>query len=207
MSSIEQMYQQVILDHARAPHGRGLVEVDGSTLSGESHQVNPTCGDEVTLRVEIDRPGEGGADGAAGGATIRRLSWDGQGCSISQASLSVLSDLVTGTGVEESEHLGGLFRDLMGSRGKGLDEDAEDLLGDATAFTGVSQYPARIKCALLGWAALRDALAVSGARTVVTGTSTGTASGTITDLPAGTSAGTDQQTPTLVPTSDVQENS
>ncbi|MFC8924019.1 Fe-S cluster assembly sulfur transfer protein SufU [Cellulosimicrobium sp. NPDC057127] len=162
MSSLEQMYQQVILDHAKSPHGRGLVEAADATTHGQSHQVNPTCGDEVTLRVEI-----GGAGGAAGSGpaqhTISRVSWEGQGCSISQASLSVLTDLVTGRPVDEAEHLGEVFRELMGSRGKGLDDDAEDELGDATAFTGVSRYPARIKCALLGWAALRDSLVTSGA--------------------------------------------
>ncbi len=151
MSSIEQMYQQVILDHAKTPHGRGLVEVADGAASGQSHQVNPTCGDEVTLRVEL------------AGDTIGRVSWEGQGCSISQASLSVLTDLVTGRPVTEAEHLGEVFRELMGSRGKGLDDDAEDELEDATAFTGVSRYPARIKCALLGWAALRDSLVTSGA--------------------------------------------
>ena len=119
--------------------------------TGQSHQVNPTCGDEVTLRVEL------------AGDTIDRVSWEGQGCSISQASLSVLTDLVTGRPVIEAEHLGDAFRELMGSRGKGLDDAAEDELGDATAFTGVSRYPARIKCALLGWAALRDSLVTSGA--------------------------------------------
>jgi len=154
MSSIEQMYQQVILDHAKTPHGRGLVEATGDTASGQSHQVNPTCGDEVTLRVEL-APGDA--------PTIARVSWEGQGCSISQASLSVLTDLVTGRPVTEAEHLGEVFRELMGSRGKGLDEADEDDLGDATAFTGVSRYPARIKCALLGWAALRDSLVTSGA--------------------------------------------
>ncbi|WP_251150815.1 Fe-S cluster assembly sulfur transfer protein SufU [Cellulosimicrobium sp. Marseille-Q4280] len=159
MSSMEQMYQQVILDHARTPHGRGLVEVTDGAPSGQSHQVNPTCGDEVTLRVELG----GLADGDAAGPVVRRVSWEGQGCSISQASLSVLTDLVTGRPVTEAEHLGEVFRELMGSRGKGLDEAAEDELEDATAFTGVSQYPARIKCALLGWAALRDSLVTSGA--------------------------------------------
>ena len=165
MSSMEQMYQQVILDHAKTPHGRGLVEVADGAASGQSHQVNPTCGDEVTLRVELAPASSGTtAGGASGGApTISRVSWEGQGCSISQASLSVLTDLVTGRPVTEAEHLGEVFRELMGSRGKGLDEAAEDELEDATAFTGVSQYPARIKCALLGWAALRDSLVTSGA--------------------------------------------
>jgi nitrogen fixation NifU-like protein len=155
MSSIEQMYQQVILDHARAPHGRGLVEVAHGAASGQSHQVNPTCGDEVTLRVELGD--------AATGPTVSRVSWEGQGCSISQASLSVLTDLVAGRTAADAEHLGEVFRALMGSRGQGLDDAAEDELGDATAFTGVSRYPARIKCALLGWAALRDSLVTSGA--------------------------------------------
>ncbi len=152
------MYQQVILDHAKRPHGRGLVEPAVGAVVGESHQVNPTCGDEVTLRIELGR-GEG-AD--AGAATVTGLSWEGQGCSISQASLSVLADLVQGSSVADAEHLSQLFRDLMGSRGEGLDEKSEDALGDATAFTGVSKYPARIKCALLGWAALRDSLVTSG---------------------------------------------
>lgn len=156
MSELEQMYQQVILDHAKKPHGRGLVDAADGAVTGQSFQVNTSCGDEVTLRVEL-------APSADGTSMIGRVSWDGQGCTISQASLSVLTDLVSGAPVTAAEHLGSLFRDLMGSRGKGLDDTAEDELGDATAFTGVSQYPARIKCALLGWAALRDSLVTSGA--------------------------------------------
>ncbi len=156
MSSLEQMYQQVILDHAKHPVGRGLADVPEGHLAGESHQVNPTCGDEVTLRVDV-QPG-------AGGPRVAAVSWEGQGCSISQASTSVMTELVTGRDVAEVERLDAYFHDLMSSRGKGLTEDeALDELGDATAFTGVSQYPARIKCALLGWAALKDSLARSGA--------------------------------------------
>lgn len=153
-SAMEQLYQQVILDHSKNPHGRGLVDLTGG-LGGESHQVNPTCGDEVTMRVQF-------ADDGTGHHVVEQVSWDGQGCSISQASLSVLTDLVTGQDIASTEHLGALFRELMTSRGKGLDEEREDELGDAAAFTGVSQFPARIKCALLGWAALRDTLATSG---------------------------------------------
>ncbi|MGV8978769.1 MAG: Fe-S cluster assembly sulfur transfer protein SufU [Cellulomonas sp.] len=149
---MEQLYQQVILDHARAPHGRGLEPL--GLVAGESHQVNTTCGDEVTLRIELDD---------AGRRTVRSMSWDGQGCSISQASLSVLHDLVVGADLAEVERLGGTFRALMNARGLGLDDDAEELLGDATAFTGVAKFPARIKCALLGWAALTDALIKTGA--------------------------------------------
>jgi len=129
--SMEQLYQQVILDHAKFPHGKGLGAAGDLHLhTGESHQVNPTCGDEVTLQVDLDAQG-----------IVRDVRWDGQGCSISQASVSVLQ-----------------------TRGAGLDDDAEETLGDATAFTGVAKYPARIKCALLGWAALTDALIKTGAR-------------------------------------------
>ncbi|NCT89902.1 SUF system NifU family Fe-S cluster assembly protein [Cellulomonas sp. APG4] len=149
-SSMEQLYQQLILDHAKNPHGKGLA--DGS--AAESHQVNPTCGDEVTLRVHL---------GEQGG--LEKVSWEGQGCSISQASISVMSELVTGVPVSEAEELGTTFRELMHARGAGLDEASEDRLGDATAFTGVARYPARIKCALLGWMALHDALVQSGAAT------------------------------------------
>ncbi len=151
--SMEQLYQQLILDHARSPHGRGLAP----EFDAESFQVNPTCGDEVRLRVHLGA----GADGPM----IDQVSWEGQGCSISQASVSVMTELVTGGAVREAEALGKVFRELMHARGQGLDEASEDRLGDATAFTGVARYPARIKCALLGWAALRDALVQSGATT------------------------------------------
>jgi nitrogen fixation protein NifU and related proteins len=158
---MEQLYQQVILDHAKYPHGRGLIAVDPAApghAHAESHQVNPTCGDEVTLRVDID------TDVVAGGVPVLTgVCWEGQGCSISQASTSVLTDLVTGVELTEVDRLAETFRALMHARGAGLDPEQEDALGDATAFTGVAKYPARIKCALLGWAALRDAVARSGA--------------------------------------------
>lgn len=155
-SSMEQLYQQVILDHAKFPHGRGLTAVADEHLhSGQSHQVNPTCGDEVTLRVDLDTDG--------GVPVVRDVRWEGQGCSISQASVSVLHDLVVGAELSTVEHLSGTFRDLMHARGAGLDEELEDELGDAAAFTGVAKYPARVKCALLGWAALSDALIKTGA--------------------------------------------
>jgi nitrogen fixation NifU-like protein len=149
-TAMEQLYQQLILDHAKNPHGKGLADGEAS----ESHQVNPTCGDQVTLRLHLRS-----ADGAP---VVEKISWEGQGCSISQASISVMAELVEGAPAARAEELGATFRDLMRSRGKGLGEAEEDLLGDATAFTGVAQYPARIKCALLGWAALRDAMAQAG---------------------------------------------
>ncbi len=146
MSQLEQMYQQVIMDHARERHGRGLIPIEGLDV-GESHQINTSCGDEVTLRVGLD------------GDTIESLSWEGSGCSISQASVSILSDMVDGESIEHALATIDAFRDLMRAKGEPLGDDREDLLGDATAFVGVGKYPARIKCALLGWMALTDALA------------------------------------------------
>jgi nitrogen fixation NifU-like protein len=144
---LQQMYQQVILDHAREKHGAG--EID--PFDGESFQVNPTCGDQVTLRVRLDH--------SVGAPRVAEVGWQGQGCSISQASLSVLTDLVTGKDIPTVDHLNETFRELMHGRGKELDPAKSDELEDATAFVGVAQFPARIKCALLGWMALRDALA------------------------------------------------
>jgi len=150
---MEQLYQQVILDHAKFPHGRGLGEAAAGARSAQSHQVNPTCGDEVTLQVDVDDAG-----------VVRGLRWEGQGCSISQASVSVLHDLVVDRPLSAVDELSASFRALMQSKGKGLDDEAaEDALGDAAAFTGVGKYSARVKCALLGWVALDDALIKTGA--------------------------------------------
>lgn len=165
-SAMEQLYQQVILDHAKFPHGRGLPEgatavgvavADHGTCAATSHQVNPTCGDEVTLHVDVDTTGEV--------PVVRTVAWDGQGCSISQASVSVLHDLVVGQDLTAVDRVAATFRDMMQSQGAGLTDEAEDLLGDAAAFAGVSRYAARVKCAQLGWVALNDALILSGART------------------------------------------
>lgn len=145
--AMEQLYQQIILDHARRRDGAGELEPHDA----ESFQVNPTCGDEVRLRVRLDH--------AAGTPTVERIGWVGQGCSISQASVSVMTGLVTGRSVAEVDAVNEIFRELMHNRGAELDEEKQDRLEDASAFTGVARYPARIKCALLGWMALRDALA------------------------------------------------
>lgn len=145
MSALEQMYQQVIMDHAKEVHGRGLEPAEGSDV-GESFQVNPMCGDEVRLRVGVD------------GDRVASLTWEGQGCSISQASVSVLHDLILGSTLDYTRAAEAAFLALMQARGAEPDEATEDLLGDATAFVGVGRYPARIKCALLGWMALKDAL-------------------------------------------------
>ena len=143
---LESMYQEIILDHYRAPHHKGLRE----PFDAEVHHVNPTCGDEVTLRVTLD--GEGDA------AVVRDVSYDSLGCSISQASTSVMTDLVVGRRLAEADRAYEAFLTLMRSRGDGTEVD-EDLLEDAVAFEGVSKYPARIKCALLGWMAWKDATA------------------------------------------------
>ncbi|MGZ8179700.1 Fe-S cluster assembly sulfur transfer protein SufU [Williamsia sp. SKLECPSW1] len=150
---MEQMYQDVILDHYKHPHGRGLREPFGA----EVHHVNPTCGDEVTLRVAV-------ADGA-----IADISYDGQGCSISQASTSVLFDQVVGLAVPAALDTVGAFTAMVTSRGE-VDGD-EDVIGDGIAFAGVAKYPARVKCALLGWMAFKDALGRTDA-TLTDGTTT-----------------------------------
>ncbi len=135
------MYQEIILDHYKHPHGRGLRD----PFDAESFQVNPTCGDEVTLRVKLD-------DGK-----VADVSYDGQGCSISQASTSVMTDLVVGHTLEEAFTTMDAFVELM--QGKGKVEPDEDVLEDGIAFAGVAKYPARVKCALLGWMAFKDAVA------------------------------------------------
>ncbi|QWW18753.1 SUF system NifU family Fe-S cluster assembly protein [Schaalia sp. 19OD2882] len=147
MSSLDQLYQQVILDHSKERHGCG--PVDG--LAATSHQVNPTCGDEVTLGVTL-----------AGDGRIQRLAWDGEGCSISQASLSMLSDLVDGKSPEEVRSLFQAMETMMHSRGQGVPDDVLDTLEDAAALEGSSQFANRVKCALLGWYALRDAMTKLG---------------------------------------------
>lgn len=139
------MYQEIILDHYRHPHGRGLRE----PYDVEVHHVNPTCGDEVDLRVRL-LP----RDGAI---LVDDVSYDGQGCSISQASASVLHDQLVGRTIDEALEIQEEFTRLMQSRGSHGDLD-EDKLGDAVAFAGVSKYPARVKCALLAWMAWRDAV-------------------------------------------------
>lgn len=147
-AELQQLYQQIILDHAKARHGAGLAEVPAGLKSGESHQLNPTCGDEITLRAVM---GE-----ASGDASVQGISWEGQGCSISMASASVLTDLAAGMPRDEIMVLVDNFREVMRSRG--TVEADEEVLGDAAAFSGVSRYPARVKCAMLAWVALEEAL-------------------------------------------------
>ena len=138
---LDQLYQDIILDHYKRPHGRGLRE----PYEAQAHHVNPTCGDEVTIRVHLS------------GETIADLSYDGMGCSISQASASVLHDLVQGRTVGEALRRQEAFQALMSGRGQV--EPDEELLEDGVAFAGVAKYPARVKCALLPWMAFKDATA------------------------------------------------
>jgi nitrogen fixation protein NifU and related proteins len=137
---VEEMYQEIILDHYRAKHHSGLRD----PYEAEVHHVNPSCGDEVTLRVHLD------------GGTVSDVSYEGLGCSISQASTSVMSDLVIGRPVDDGLDLHQEFLTLMQS--KGTLEPDEDRLEDGIAFAGVSKFPARVKCALLGWSAFKDAV-------------------------------------------------
>jgi nitrogen fixation NifU-like protein len=142
----ESMYQELILEHYKHPQGRGLRE----PYDAEVHHVNPTCGDEITLRVKVGDAGK-----------IVDVSYDGQGCSISQAAASVLHELTTGSTVEETLAVVDEFTRLMQGRGK-VEAD-EEVLGDAVAFSGVAKFPARVKCALLSWMAYKDAVVRSAA--------------------------------------------
>lgn len=200
-SGLESMYQEVILDAARNPHGKThflsteslskaeereekfeeasdksqatdelkndsnikitnhhencAVEASKDYAFGESHQFNPTCGDEVTMHVELAKNVDDSSN-----ALIKSIKWDGHGCSISQASLSIMVDLVEGKTVADALRLAALFHKLMESRGVGLkNEQDEDELEDAMVFQGVSKYPMRIKCALLAWEGLKDGIA------------------------------------------------
>ncbi|WP_024796420.1 Fe-S cluster assembly sulfur transfer protein SufU [Tomitella biformata] len=143
---MEQMYQEVILDHYKNPVRRGLREPYGA----EVHHVNPTCGDELTLRVQLGRDD-------AGAVTVDDVSYDGQGCSISQAATSVLAEMLVGEKLADAMVTVAAFQEMVSSRG--TVEGDEDVLGDGIAFAGVSKYPARVKCALLGWMAFKDAVA------------------------------------------------
>ena len=138
---LDQLYQEIILDHYKHPHGRGLRE----PFDAEAHHVNPTCGDEITLRVRVNDE------------VVDDVSYQGMGCSISQASASVLYELVRGRKVTEALSTGDSFTEVM--TGRGEVEPDEDILGDGIAFAGVAKYPARVRCALLAWMAFKDAVA------------------------------------------------
>ncbi len=136
---LDNLYQEVILDHYKNPQNKKL----NTSFDAQVHHINPSCGDEITLNVTLD------------GNIVKSVSWDGVGCSISQASVSILTDLLFGKNLEQAQVIADSFMHLMQS--KGTEKGDESLLEDAVALAGVSQYPARIKCALLGWMAFKDA--------------------------------------------------
>ncbi|MDT5025452.1 MAG: nitrogen fixation protein NifU [Micromonosporaceae bacterium] len=136
---LESLYQEIILDHYKKPRGRGLRE----PYEAQVRHVNPTCGDEVDLRVHL-------VDG-----TVADVSYEGMGCSISQAAASVLHELMLGKTVEQAMSTVDAFTEMIGSRGQV--EPDEAVLEDGVAFAGVAKYPARVKCALLSWMAFKDA--------------------------------------------------
>jgi nitrogen fixation NifU-like protein len=140
-ADLDALYQEIILDHYKNPHHKGLRD----PYEAEVHHVNPSCGDEVTLRVHL-------ADGI-----VSDVSYDSVGCSISQASASVLTDLVIGKSVQEAMAIHTEFQELM--QGRGTVTPDEEVLEDGIAFAGVAKFPARVKCALLSWMAWKDATA------------------------------------------------
>lgn len=158
MSELDQMYQEIILDHSKRRVGEGLAApvqetpgtpaalelIDGESAAGHDHELNPTCGDEIRLRVGLD------------GQTVRTVTWEGDGCSISMAAASVLSEMAPGTPVAELREQMEAYRQMLRSRGT-VEPDVE-LLGDAAAFAGVSRFVARVKCAALGWVAAEKAI-------------------------------------------------
>ena len=140
---LESMYQEIILDHYKNPHHKGLRE----PFEAEVHHVNPTCGDEVTMRVHLA--------GAGADTVVEDVSYDAEGCSISQAATSVMTDLVIGRKLDEALAVHEEFLALM--QGRGTVEPDEEVLEDGIAFAGVAKFPARVKCALLSWMAWKDA--------------------------------------------------
>jgi nitrogen fixation NifU-like protein len=139
MMQLDNLYQEVILDHYKHPENKGLAD----TYDAQVHHVNPSCGDEITLNLLLE------------GSKVASVSWDGVGCSISQASVSIMSSLMVGKDLTAAQIIFDDFVELMQSKGNGKPD--ENVLEDAVAFAGVSKYPARVKCALLGWMAFKDA--------------------------------------------------
>ncbi|WOT03273.1 Fe-S cluster assembly sulfur transfer protein SufU [Corynebacterium pyruviciproducens] len=139
---LEQMYQEVILDHYKHPQHAGLRE----PFDAEVHHVNTSCGDELTLRVKLSDDKK----------AVEDVSYDAEGCSISQAAVDVLTEEVIGKPLDEALDKLAEFEKMVTSRGEY--EGDEDLIGDGVAFAGVAQYPARVKCALLGWKAFEAAV-------------------------------------------------
>ena len=143
---LDSLYQEVILDHYKRPLNKSLK----GNPTVQVHHVNTSCGDEITLNLHTD------------GTLVSEVSWDGVGCSISQASTSVVSVLIRGRTINEALTIIEAFQAMIQS--KGTDSGDEELLGDGVAFAGVSKFPARVKCALLGWMAVKDAISQATAQ-------------------------------------------
>ncbi|MEY3434481.1 MAG: hypothetical protein RL057_861 [Actinomycetota bacterium] len=144
---LDSLYQEVILEHYKRPQNKGLLP----NQTVQVHHVNTSCGDEITLNLKM-------IDG-----TIAEISWDGVGCSISQASTSVVSELLKGKNSAAALVIIDTFQAMLQS--KGSDSGDESVLEDGVAFAGVAKFPARVKCALLGWMATKDAISQSLALT------------------------------------------
>ncbi|HJX78713.1 Fe-S cluster assembly sulfur transfer protein SufU [Glutamicibacter sp.] len=145
MNELDQLYQQVILDHAKRRIGSPLVDPAAGELHGESHQHNPICGDQIRVRVAVGENDH-----------FTAMSWEGDGCSISMASASVLSEMLPELTKDEFLDKLEVFREMMRSRGTMVPD--EEVLEDAAAFVGVSKFPARVKCAMLAWVAAEAAM-------------------------------------------------
>ena len=139
--NLESMYQEVILDHYKNPQYAGLRD----PYEAEVHHVNPSFGDELTLRVHLSEDGK----------NVEDVSYEAQGCSISQASTSVMAEEIKGLPLAEAMEKLGAFEEMITSRGT-VEGDPEKI-GDGVAFGGVAKFPARVKCALLGWKAFEAA--------------------------------------------------
>jgi nitrogen fixation NifU-like protein len=149
MSDLTGLYQELILDHSRRRLGDGELAEPHAT----HHELNPTCGDEITMGIRLD----------ASGTVLESIGWTGDGCSISMASASALTELAAGAEIDRVRELIDAFRTMMRSQGAG--EADEELLGDAIAFHGVSKYVMRVKCAMLAWVALEACLSTASAET------------------------------------------
>lgn len=147
-AELDQLYQTIILEHSHKRSGERDEDVSAAgDRSGVSHQYNPTCGDEITVRVTVT---------CGENPTVDTVEWNGEGCSISMAAASVLSETAPGMTLSELEAMIEHFREMLRSRGQVAPD--EEILGDAAAFAGVSKFVARVKCAMLSWVAVEDAV-------------------------------------------------
>jgi nitrogen fixation protein NifU and related proteins len=144
VAALDELYKEVILDHYKNPRNKRGLE----TATVTRQKNNPLCGDEIAIHASLD------------GGSVKEITFEGQGCSISQASASMLTESVQGKPVEQAADLAGRFRGMM----EGKVEPDEGAFGDLVALKGVAKYPVRIKCAVLAWDALQEALGEAGGK-------------------------------------------